>query len=310
MPLKISSVIPGSPAESLGLKPGDRLLSINGEQVRDTLDFHFCVADEDLEIEYLHETSRRSLSCYLPAGEDMGIEFEQEKIRTCGNDCLFCFVDQNPEGLRKTLYVKDEDYRLSFLHGNFITLTNLKDWEIERIIRQRLSPLYISVHSTDPDVRKRLLRPRQDRDILKLLGRLAEGNIRMHTQIVLCPGYNDGNDLLRTIDTLAEFYPAVESLAIVPLGMTDHREKTSSLDPVTPELAREIMMQARPTQRRFRRRNGITWLYLSDEFYRLVGRPVPPAVHYDDFPQLENGIGLTRNFFMQCDEAPDLFGRA
>jgi putative radical SAM enzyme (TIGR03279 family) len=217
-------------------------------------------------------------------------------IRTCGNECVFCFVDQNPTGLRPTLYVKDEDYRLSFLHGNFVTLTNMKEWEIRRVVEQRLSPIYLSIHSSNPETRRRLLRSRKERDIFPTLDYFREHNITMHTQVVVCPGYNDGVDLDGTIRDLAAYHPAVQSLGIVPLGMTDHRDGLIALDPVTPELARDLLERVEAHQRDFRARWGIRFLYLADEWYRMLGRLVPPEPHYDGFPQLENGIGMTRVF--------------
>jgi putative radical SAM enzyme (TIGR03279 family) len=308
--LKVVSVARGGKGEALGIQPGDQVSRINGEPIRDHLDYHFAMADEEVVIEVLRDLRRLELSTFVPAGEDLGLEFEAEKIRLCGNDCVFCFIDQNPAGMRDTLYVKDEDYRLSFLHGNFVTLTNMKTWELERIVRQRLSPQYISVHSTNPEIRKRLLKPKVERDILEAMGYLTSHGIVLHTQVVLCPGYNDGDDLLHTMEDLARLQPEVQSLAIVPLGMTSHRRGLPKLEPVSPEVARETFELVRPYQRRFRRRFGKTWVYLADEFYRLLGRTVPAAAHYDDFPQLENGIGMTRHFFQALEGAEDLFGEA
>jgi putative radical SAM enzyme (TIGR03279 family) len=206
------------------------------------------------------------------------------------------------------LYVKDEDYRLSFLHGNFITLTNMKKWELERIVEQRLSPLYISVHSTTPETRRRLLRPKVDKDVLSLIDYLGNNGIEMHTQIVLCPGYNDGEDLDRTIGDLALRWPHVGSLAIVPLGMTEHREGLAELAPMNAGVARDLLGQVRPYQKRFRRELGVGFVYLADEIYRLLGLETPPAAHYDGFPQLENGIGMTRHFHSRLRRAKSIFG--
>jgi putative radical SAM enzyme (TIGR03279 family) len=308
--LKVASVASGGRGRDLGIRSGDQICRINGEPVRDQLDYHFAMADEEVVIEVLRDLLRMELSAVVPAGQDLGLEFEAEKIRLCGNECVFCFIDQNPPGMRNTLYVKDEDYRLSFLHGNFVTLTNMKTWELERIVRQRLSPQYISVHSTDPEIRKRLLKPKVERDILEAMRYLTSHGIVLHAQVVLCPGYNDGDDLLHTIEDLARLCPEVQSLAIVPLGLTSHRRGLPKLKPVTPEAARQILELVRPYQRRFRRRFGKTWVYLADEFYRLLGRTVPAEAHYDDFPQLENGIGMTRHFFQALDGAEDLFGEA
>ena len=209
--------------------------------------------------------------------------------------------------MRDTLYVQDEDYRLSFLHGNFVTLSNMKDWEIERIVTQRLSPIYISIHSTNPVTRQKMIRARKDRDIRPILDYFVANDIQMHTQVVLVPGYNDGEDLRQTVRDLAELHPHVESLAVVPLGMTDHREGLAQLDRVTPELAERTLRDAQAFQREFRDRWGIDWLYMADEWYRLLDRPVPEAARYDGFPQLENGIGMTRFFLEELQEAPRLF---
>ena len=293
----VESVCDGSPAQRAGVRAGDRVVRLNGLELRDVLDVHFHASGEsEVDLQVHRNGGSLELRIERGEGEDLGLEFASDRIRTCGNECVFCFVDQNPAGLRPTLYVKDEDYRLSFLHGNFVTLTNMKDWEIRRVVEQRLSPIYLSVHSTNPDTRRRLLRSRKDRDIFPILEYFRDNNITMHTQVVLCPGYNDGDDIEGTIRDLAAFYPAVQSLAIVPLGMTGHREGLAALDPVTPELARHLLDRSEAHQRDFRAQWGIRFVYLADEWYRLLGRPVPPESHYDDFPQLENGIGMTRVF--------------
>jgi len=306
--LIIESVRPESAAARAGLCPGDRIVTLNGEPVRDLLDFHFHIDDEPrVKLEVLRGVLTERREVRRNGEPDLGLTFAPLKTRLCGNQCVFCFVDQMPAGMRRTLYVKDEDYRLSFLHGNFVTLTNMKEWELRRIVDQRLSPLYISVHSTTAETRRRLMRPRVDRDILPILRFLGENGITMHTQIVLCPGYNDGADLDRTITDLAAFHPDVASLAIVPLGMTEHREGLTELDPVTPALARRVLDQVVAYQREFRRRLGSTFVHLADEWYRLLGREVPPASHYDGFPQIENGIGMTRDFLGRLSRTRRLF---
>lgn len=293
----VESVCDGSPAQRAGLCAGDRVVRLNGLELRDVLDVHFHASGEsELHLEVRRNGGSLELLVERGEGEDLGLGFVSDRIRTCGNKCVFCFVDQNPAGLRPTLYVKDEDYRLSFLHGNFVTLTNMKEWEIRRVVEQRLSPIYISVHSTNPETRRRLLRSRKERDILPIIEYFRDHEIVMHTQVVLCPGINDGDDLEGTIRDLAAFHPAVQSLAIVPLGMTDHREGLRALDPVTSELAERLIEQVAGHQRDFQARWGIRFLYLADEWYRLLGRPVPSEPHYDGFPQLENGIGMTRVF--------------
>jgi putative radical SAM enzyme (TIGR03279 family) len=306
--LEIAAVSDCSPSARAGLRPGDKILQVGGRPVRDLLDFHFYLGDEDeVELELLRGTAKEIVRLQREGDPDLGLTFAPLRTRLCGNDCVFCFVDQNPAGLRPTLYVKDEDYRLSFLHGNFVTLTNLKEWEIERIIEQRLSPIYISVHSMDPAIRRQLLRSRVERDIRPILDRFRERGITMHTQIVLVPGYNDGEDLERTITGLAAYHPAVESLAVVPLGMTEHREGLVELAPVTAELAKNTVAQVERRQREFHRQWGIRFVHLADEWYRLLQRPVPPATHYDGFPQIENGIGMTRDFLNRLGRLRRLF---
>jgi putative radical SAM enzyme (TIGR03279 family) len=306
--LLVETVHGGSAAERAGLRAGDRVVRLNGLALRDLLDLHFHAAGEtEIDLEILRDGEPRRLLVERPEGHDLGLEFASDRIRTCGNQCVFCFVDQNPAGMRPTLYVKDEDYRLSFLHGNFVTLTNMKEWEIKRVVEQRLSPIYLSVHSTNPETRRRLLRSRKERDIFPILDYFRENNITMHTQVVLCPGYNDGDDLEGTIRDLAAYHPAVQSLAIVPLGMTDHREGLIALDPVTPEMARQLLERVEEHQRDFRARWGIRFVHLADEWYRLLGRSVPPEPHYDGFPQLENGIGMTRVFLNRLTRQRRIF---
>jgi putative radical SAM enzyme (TIGR03279 family) len=306
--LLVESVRDGSPAANAGLCAGDRVVRLNGLELRDLLDLHFHAAGEsELDLEIRRNGDSHRLRLERAEGDDLGVTFASDRVRTCGNECVFCFIDQNPAGLRPTLYVKDEDYRLSFLHGNFVTLTNMKEWEIRRVVEQRLSPIYLSVHSTNPATRRRLLRSRKERDITPILDYFRDHEIVMHTQIVLCPGINDGDDLRQTIIDLAAYHPAVQSLAVVPLGMTDHRDGLIALDPVTPELARRLIEEVEPRQRDFQARWGRRFVYLADEWYRLLGRPVPPETHYDGFPQLENGIGMTRNFLNRLGRQRQVF---
>ena len=303
----IQAVRSGSLGERAGLKPGDRIERVNGSAVRDLLDFHFKMADERVALEVARADDRLTLEVEPDGATDLGLRFEEMKIRTCGNECVFCFIDQNPAGMRRTLYVKDEDYRLSFLHGNFVTLSNMKDWEIRRIVEQRLSPIYISVHSTNPVTRQRMIRARKERDILPILEYLRANDITMHTQVVLCPGYNDGEDLKQTVRDLARFYPQVASLAVVPLGMTEHRDGLSDLAPVTPELAESTLAELEEFRRGFQAEWGTRFVYAADEWYRLLDRPMPPASHYDGFPQIENGIGMTRWFYDKMAKTKRLF---
>ena len=308
--VQVETVHPDSLAERIGLLPGDQIEKINGEKVRDVLDFHFRTADEDLDLEVRRGADLLTLNLSPEGTSDLGVRLAPMKTRLCGNDCVFCFIDQMPAGMRPTLYVKDEDYRLSFLHGNFVTLSNMKEWEVRRIVEQRLSPIYLSIHSTNRETRQRLIRSRVDRDVRPILDYFAQNDITMHTQIVLVPGYNDGEDLAQTVRDLSGYHPHVASLAVVPLGMTKHREGLAQLDRVTPELAERTLAQAAEFQRDFRERFDSTWLYMADEWYRLIDRPVPPEKHYDGFPQLENGIGLTRWFLNRLGRVRKVFPHA
>ena len=268
--------------------------------MRDLLDLHFHASGEsevDLEVCRDGRIAATSTSS-ARRGHDLGVDFAADRIRTCGNECVFCFIDQNPAGLRPTLYVKDEDYRLSFLHGNFVTLTNMKEWEIRRVVEQRLSPIYISVHSTNPETRRRLLRSRKERDIFPILdvlpGQRASSCTRRWCSV---PATTTATISSGPIRDLAAYHPAVQSLAIVPLGMTDHREglRRARSGHAGAGGATAGAGRAR-TSATSRRGWGIRFVYLADEWYRLLGRPVPPEPHYDGFPQLENGIGMTRVF--------------
>lgn len=296
----IAAVVPGGLAAELGLEPGDRLLAIDGEPLRDWVDYKFRVAAETVEIlvrkrdgeEWLLEVEK-------DYDDDLGIRFEDDLfdgLKRCHNACLFCFLDQMPKGLRPSLYLPDDDYRLSFLHGNFITLTNLREEDLRRIEVQRLSPLYVSVHATRPEVRRRLMLNRRAARVMEDLRRLAAAGVALHCQLVLCPGINDGVELDRSLADLAGLGEAVRSIAAVPVGLTRHREGLAPLRPFTPAEAAAVIAQVEGWQERLRRRSGRGTVYASDEFYVLAGREVPPAAGYDGFPQLENGVGLLRLF--------------
>jgi putative radical SAM enzyme (TIGR03279 family) len=298
-PLPITAVEPDSAAGRAGLAAGDRILSLNGVPLRDVIDLRFEGAEEELKFVIQRPGQERPLKIRLERaiGEPLGIDTEEMKARVCGNKCVFCFIDQMPKGYRRGLYVRDEDYRFSFLHGNYVTLTNLRPNEFERILTQGLSPLYVSVHATDPVVRARLLgidSASPSADVMPRLRRLVEGGVRIHAQVVLCPGWNDGAVLEETADTLAALHPGVVSVAIVPLGLTRHRDGLPSMAPVTPAIAGQILDQVASLARGYRPRLGTPFVHLSDEWYFLTGAPIPEADQYQDFPQLEDGVGLTR----------------
>ncbi|MGB9661081.1 MAG: DUF512 domain-containing protein [Moorellaceae bacterium] len=309
---RIDAVRPGSIGARMGLEAGDRLISINGEKVPDIIAYRYLTAEENLEVEIMKPSGERwVLEIEKDYDEDLGLEFDAatfDGVRRCRNKCLFCFVDQMPPGLRPSLYLKDDDYRYSFLHGNFITLTNLQAEDWERICRWRISPLYISVHTTNPALRARLLGNSRAALILKQLKKLKRAGIEFHAQIVLCPGINDGGELDKTLEDLKHFYPALRSIAVVPVGLTAHRENLFPLRRYTPQEAQEVVRQVEGWQRRFRRRWGVNLVYAADEFYLLGGLDLPPASAYDGFPQEENGVGLTRifvdGFYLQMRKLP------
>ncbi|MBI2466744.1 MAG: DUF512 domain-containing protein [Candidatus Rokubacteria bacterium] len=299
--MRVLSVRPGGLAARAGLRPGDRLVRINGEPLRDLIDFHLQAGQERLGIELLREGETRTVVLTREWGRDLGLECEPPRpgeISTCANKCVFCFIHQLPKGLRKSLYVKDDDYRLSFLHGNYITLTDLPEGEIQRIIDLHLSPLYVSVHATDPALRHVLLgSPKTLRgDLMERMARLAASGIVMHAQIVLCPGLNDGPHLERSVRDLAALYPAVRTVAVVPVGLTRHREGLPALRPVTVEEARQLLRAIHAWQAELLARLGTRLVFGADELYLLAGEPIPPAAAYEGLPVVEDGVGLVRRF--------------
>ncbi len=296
--LLIDVVSPGSIADELEVLAGDRLLTVNGRPVRDLIDYSYCTAYEEqllLEIEK-QNGEIWELEVERGDGEPLGLTFTAPAPARCANNCLFCFVHQLPKGLRKALYIKDEDYRLSFLNGNYVTLTNLSRSALKRITEQRLSPLYISVHTTNPHLRERLLGKSGIPPILEQLQKLAAARIIMHTQVVLCPGLNDGEELQRTVEDLAALFPTVQSLAIVPLGLTAHRQKLPSLTPVDAEYARRFIARWQPDSEALRRKLRQPFLFLADEFFLKADLPFPSIKEYGDFPQIENGVGMVPLF--------------
>ena len=296
----VAQVRPRSPAAHAGILAGDRLLAINGVPLRDSIDFHFQAAEERLQIELDRNGRLEALTVYRQARRDLGVELlppRPAEISTCANKCVFCFIHQLPKGMRKSLYVKDDDYRLSFLHGNYITLTDLTEEELARIETQRLSPLYVSVHATDPELRWALLgKPKIRGDLLPRMRRLARAGIRMHAQIVLCPGWNDGPHLEKSVRDLAEFHPDVATVAVVPVGLTRFRERLPALRTVMPAEARDLVSTIEGWQREFHRRLGSRLVFAADELYLAGGLEPPPTRDYEGFPLLEDGVGLVRRF--------------
>ena len=301
----ISNVRRHSLAEKAGIQPGEKLCSVNGCNVQDIIDLSFLTSDEVVELEIENAAgAKRLVQIEKYPDEDLGLEFESavfDKVRTCYNNCIFCFVDQMIPGMRPGLYVRDDDYRLSFLYGNFITLTNMRDEDFDRIIRTHLSPLYISVHATDPDVRCKMMNNRFAGQLMEKINRLLEAGIQIHTQIVCCPGYNDGEVLKRTFADLYALHPGVLTMAVVPVGLTKHREHLHPMRTFTPQEAAKIVDAVSGWQKQCREETGKSFVYLGDEFYLLAGKELPSSEYYDGFPQLENGIGLTRNFLNEWE---------
>lgn len=302
----IKSVLKDSIGEDLGISEGDILLSINNKKVTDIIDYKFEQANNLIKL----EIQKKDGQIYVydiekDYDEDLGIEFQEEiidKPRHCQNKCIFCFIDQLPKNVRKSLLFKDDDYRLSFLEGNFITMTNMSDEDIMRIIKYKLSPLYVSIHATDDEVRKKITNNKNAGGILEKIKILTQNGIQINAQVVLCPGINDKNILHKTIKDLVKFYPMVKSLAVVPVGLTDHRENLYELKPFNKYGAINVIEEVSSLQKKFKRIIGSSFVFLSDEFYILANKPVPGYKHYENFLQIENGVGLLALFEKQFND--------
>ena len=304
---EISYIRPDSPADNSALKIGDDIISINNEKLRDYIDYLFLSLNEELDIKYIDSVDNTEKKINLSLeNEDSGIGFSDivfDGLKNCKNKCIFCFVDQQPSGSRETLVKKDDDYRFSFLHGSFITLTNLKDFEMERIKREKLSPLYISVHATESELREKLMcNPRAGR-IMEDLKELAEAGIHFHLQLVLIPGINDGKHLEKSLEDLTGLGETIESIGIVPVGLTKHRYNLPDLNSYDKESAKDVIEIVNRWQNKLLKETGFNYLYLSDEFYLLADKKIPDSEHYNEYPQLENGIGMTR---LELDNYEDI----
>ncbi len=307
---QIQAVVPGSIGDDIGIEPGFVLTAVNGQPVTDIVDYRQAIAGEYLTLSFLDDAgSPWEVEVEKEFGDDLGLVFENptiQPVKLCRNNCQFCFVRQQPGGMRPTLQVKDDDYRLSALQGSFVTLTNLSNDEWQRILKLRLSPLYVSVHTTNGDLRARMLRNPHAAKIMAQLRELASQQIEMHCQIVLVPGLNDGEELERSVDDLLSLWPAVQSLAVVPVGLTSHRQGLPELRLFDRYEARAVLDYLLPLSRRLRRRFGCSFVYPSDEFFVLAEAIVPERRYYDDFPQIENGVGLIR---LLLDGANELLKR-
>ncbi|MEB3178106.1 MAG: TIGR03279 family radical SAM protein [Nostocaceae cyanobacterium] len=310
-PARITKVLPDSIAAEIGFEVGDAIVSINGMRPRDLIDYQFLCADEFLELEVLDTKGKtHQVEIEKDYDDDLGLEFETalfDGLIQCNNRCPFCFIDQQPPGKRPSLYYKDDDYRLSFLYGSYLTLTNLPPREWERIEQMRLSPLYVSVHATEPEVRIRLLKNSRGGEILQQLKWFQQRRLQIHAQVVVCPGINDGIHLEKTLLDLASFHtgdvPAVASVAVVPVGLTRFRPPEDELVPVTREKAREVITQVRNLQGQFRQKVGSTFAWLADEWFLIAAAELPTELEYEDYPQIDNGVGSIRLFIKQFETA-------
>lgn len=304
---KIREVLPGSIAEELDIEPGDLLLAINDCEIKDVFDYHYYVNDEYLVVLIQKPDGEEwELEIEKDYEEDLGIEFEQslmDEYRSCRNKCMFCFIDQMPPGMRDTLYFKDDDARLSFLQGNYITLTNMSDEDLERIILYKLSPVNISIHTMNPALRCKMLHNRFAGDALKKVQRLYENQIEMNSQIVLCKGINDGDELEYSIRELAKMYPYMRSLSVVPVGITKYREGLTPLEKFDREDAQKVLALLHGLQEEMLERLGTRFVFASDEWYITAGYAIPDEEYYEGYGQIENGVGMVRSLIDEVQEA-------
>lgn len=308
----VKNVEAGSIAEELGIEPGDRLLAIDGQEIEDIFDYQFYEESEELLLLIEKADGEQwELEIEKDADESLGISFGEglmDEYRSCRNRCIFCFIDQMPPGMRDTLYFKDDDSRLSFLQGNYITLTNMSDRDVERIVRYRLEPINISFHTTNPELRCRMLHNRFAGDALKKVDILYQGGIEMNGQIVLCRGVNDGEELERTIRDLTKYLPLLKSVSVVPVGLTRFREGLYPLEPFTREEAREVLRVIHHWQKKIYEEYGIHFIHAGDEWYLLAEEEVPEEERYDGYLQLENGVGMLRLLFNEFEEGMERLG--
>lgn len=302
MAARIVAVDSKSPASLAGLHAGDTIVSINGIEIHDYLDYMFASCQEEAEV----VLTDRSVVIHNEDFMPLGIEFESlliDQPRACHNRCVFCFIDQLPKGMRQTCYFKDDDYRLSFLQGNYVSMTNMQEEDVERILRYHLPRINVSVHTTNPELRQRMLHNKRAGEVLGYLKRFADGGLNLNAQIVLCPGWNDGTELDRTLKDLGELGNSLESISVVPVGLSDHRQNLQSLTGFDQESAKAVVKQVRSWQKKFLESHGTRLVYLSDEFYLMAQMPLPPYEEYEGFPQIENGVGLCASLKYEFEEA-------
>ena len=314
--VKIKSVEERSYAKKAGIEPLDTLVSINGNEICDVLDYRFYLADRVVKLALIGKGGKEySVKIKKDEYDDIGLEFEtalMDEKQSCRNGCIFCFIDQNPEGMRAPIYFKDDDSRLSFIHGNYITLTNMYDKDIERIIKMRISPVNISIHTTNPELRVKMMKNKRSGDVLRYLDDFKSAGLSMCGQIVLCKGVNDGDELVRTLRDLSSYYPEMGSVSIVPAGLTKHRDGLYPLTDFTPEEAAAVIDAVDSVAKEQFEKYGSRQFFVADEFYLKSGRPLPPTEYYEDYPQIENGVGLLRSFSdefgMAVENVEDMIG--
>ena len=307
--MRIVKVQPDTLGSKINLKPGDRLLKINGKRVRDEIDYKFKITEEYVSLEFEISGKRALFDIEKEYDVDLGVEFKEFKVRSCANDCVFCFVDQNPEGMRSEMYFRDGDYRLSYLHGHYITMTNMGPKQLNRIVEQRLSPLYISVHTTDIELRHRLFLYKKNDQLLDKIDFLTSNGIKLHAQIVLMPTLNDGDYLIQTIEDIYSFYPGVESLSIVPVGLTKHRSGLMDIPTVNKQYALEFIDQANIFKKIYKGNSNSPFILLSDEWYLMADLPLPRRYDYGELDLVENGVGQVSTFMEKFEIEKPLLPR-
>ena len=302
--VKIVSVERRSRAAKAGVLAGDILVSINGNGIRDVLDYRFYLTEKKVELSLLRDGKEYSVVIKKDEYDDIGLDFEtplMDKKQRCLNKCIFCFIDQNPEGLRESLYFKDDDSRLSFLHGNYITLTNMTREDVDRIVKMRFSPINISVHTTNPELRVEMMKNKRAGEVLSYLKDFYDAKLNMCGQLVLCKGVNDGGELVRSLNDLFKYFPYMTSVSVVPAGITKYREGLYPLTDYTAEEAAEVIDTVNSFGDKLKERVGTRMFYVADEFYLKAGRPIPSADYYEEYPQIENGVGMLRSFADEFD---------
>lgn len=309
---EVDSTAEGSPSERAGIVKGDKIISINSQKLIDYIDYVYFCAKDKLRVKLLRDNKPMTVTINKTEGEDLGLEFTTSLMgrkRVCGNKCIFCFVDQLPKGMRTSLYLKDEDWRYSLIMGNYVTMSTISNDELKRIIKRKASPLFISVHTVDEDLRKLMLGNDKAVKIRPLLKKFKNSGIKFHAQVVVCPGVNDGEKLRESIEFLSNLYPACMSLAVVPVGLTDFREGLKDVNPITQPLARETILMVESWQKECLNRIGTRFVFASDEYYIKAQMPLPKYESYEAFDQIENGVGMVAKFLYECGDAKELVAK-